>query len=143
MTGSICLSAQIAAHRALSVPLRLDALPVHVLRIEHHQLAAKAAAHAAQYLERFSGLHAAHDAYQRGQHAHGGAAGLFEILCRWKNARIAGGVGMLGVVHRYLAIQSQSRSRYQWFCVANASQVDGMSRLEIVCAVENHISMRY
>jgi len=43
-----CLIAKLTAHRALEVSGSAHCLPFHVLRVEHHQLALKAAAHAAQ-----------------------------------------------------------------------------------------------
>jgi len=78
-----------ATHWAIQISGRVHGLPFHVLGIEHHELALKAAAHATQYFQRFGGLHAANHPHQGRQDAHGGAASFFKTLAGRKNAGVA------------------------------------------------------
>ena len=84
-----CMLAIGKAHRAIQISGGVHGLPFHVLGIEHHELALKAAAHATQYFQRFGGLHAANHPHQGRQDAHGGAASFFKTLAGRKNAGVA------------------------------------------------------
>jgi len=76
-------------HGAIQISGRVHSLPLHVLRVEHHELAVKAAAHATQNFKRFGCLHAANDSHQGSQDAHAGAASFFKTLGGRKDAGVA------------------------------------------------------
>ena len=85
-------------------------------------------AHAGQQLQRLGRLHAADDADQRGEHAHGRAGDVLERPRRaGTRRRSRASVGRARVVDRELAVEADRRAGDQWARAGDAGRVDRLA----------------
>ena len=116
----------------------MHAAELHGACIQQQQAARQAAAGADDELERLGGLHAAHDAHQRGQHTHGGALHFFKLGLGVEQAGVAGRFGVARVEDGDLCIQPDGGAADQRDAVAHAGGVDHLARAVVVAAVKYH-----
>ncbi|KGQ02298.1 hypothetical protein BBAD15_g12492 [Beauveria bassiana D1-5] len=131
------------ANRALGIALHVDAAPLHGAHVEPQQAPRQALAHAGKQLERFGRLHAADDADHRGEHAHGGAIGLFDVVGLGEQAVITRRLGVAQVVDADLPVEEDGRARHQRLAMLHAGAVDGVAGSEVVGAVQHQVGLRH